>query len=192
MKTCIIIAHPYHKSFNYAVLNQVKQSLEGAYSVIDLYQDQFNPVLYPEELKSYNHGTILDPKVLKYQELILDAQQLIFIFPIWWYGMPAILKGFLDKVLTPGFAFDEDTSGLVGRLTHIKRVIAITSSEVTNQYLTHEVGNPIGVAFLETTLNVCGIKHEKVWLNCEHIASGSKQLREDFLKHVATHIKTLT
>lgn len=192
MKTCIVIAHPYPKSFNYAVLEEVKQSLEGEMSIVDLYQDQFNPVLYPEELKNYNKGIVSDPKVLEYQKQILSSQQLIFIFPIWWYGMPAILKGFLDKVLTPGFAFDENESGLVGKLTHIQQVVAITSSEVTNQFLSQEAGNPIAVTLLETTLNVCGIKQKKLWLNCEHIASGSKQHREDFLKQVQTHIKTLT
>jgi NAD(P)H dehydrogenase (quinone) len=192
MKSCIVIAHPYQRSFNFAILDQVKQSLHGEYVVIDLYQEEFDPVLHGTELKDYNRGIIKDPKILIYQDMIRTSDHLIFIFPIWWYGMPAILKGFMDKVLTPGFAFDEDESGLKGKLTHIKHVLAISTSEVTNHFLRTDAGNPIEIAFLDTTLGVCGISQSKVWLNCEHVVSSDDIARQAFLTEIDRHIKTLT
>ena len=191
MKTLIVIAHPYAQSFNYAVLEQVVAALDHPHSVIDLYADRFEPTLRVEELKLYNQGVVIDQKILDYQALISSSTQLIFIFPIWWYGLPAMMKGFMDKVFTPGFAFDETRKGLVGKLNHIERVLALTTSEVTTDFLKTNAGNPIESAFLNTTLSVCGINQRKVWLNCERVGSGGHDHRRSFLNQVAQHIKTL-
>jgi len=186
MKSVIILAHPYPNSFNHVIKDVVVQALidKKEVNVIDLVKDEFDPVLSQEDLRLYMQGQSSDPKVMEYQRDLLDCDDLVLIFPIWWYEAPAILKGFLDKVLLPGFAFDEVENQLVGKLSHIKRLTVISTSEVLSDYMRKEVGNPIEISLMNTTLGVCGIKNDLLWLNCEKIASGSLIERESFLNRV--------
>ncbi len=186
MKSVIILAHPYPNSFNHVIKDVVVQALidKKEVKVIDLVKDEFDPVLSQEDLRLYMQGLSSDPKVMEYQSDLLDCDDLVLIFPIWWYEAPAILKGFLDKVLLPGFAFDELENQLVGKLSHIKRLTVISTSEVLSDFMRKEVGNPIEISLMNTTLGVCGIKNDMLWLNCEKIASGSLIERESFLNRV--------
>lgn len=191
MKSVIILAHPYNKSFNHVIKDVVYQTLiqTKEVKVIDLVKDQFDPVLSSEDLRLYMHGQSSDPKVYDYQNDLLDCDDLILIFPIWWYEAPAILKGFLDKVLLPGFAFDEINNQLVGKLSHIKRLTVISTSEVLSELMRKEVGNPIENSLMNTTLGVCGVQNDRLWLNCEKIASGTLEARESFLNGVITRFR---
>lgn len=107
MNVLIIYAHPNPKSFNHAILEQVKRGLADGnhnFNVIDLYEDDFDPVLiFNENIK--RNDLVNEVEIQYYQKLINDAEHLIFIYPIWWYGMPAILKGFIDRVFVSGFAY---------------------------------------------------------------------------------------
>lgn len=98
----IIYAHPDSNSFNAAVKNRVIEILENkvSYKIIDLYAENYNPVLSLGELK----GTLTE-QTRHYQQLISEATNIIFIFPVWWFRAPAILEGFIDKVFVPGFAY---------------------------------------------------------------------------------------
>lgn len=106
MKILIIYTHPNHQSFNGAILKQVQNNLSKTHTVktLDLYAEQFDPVLQFDE----NHRRRDLDKVAEmeqYRDLVTWADHLIFIFPIWWSGMPAILKGFIDRVFVSGFAY---------------------------------------------------------------------------------------
>lgn len=188
MKSVIILAHPYPNSFNHVIKDVVVQALmdKKEVKVIDLVKDEFDPVLSQEDLRLYMRGQSSDPKVYAYQNDLMDCDDLVLIFPIWWYEAPAILKGFLDKVLLPGYAFDEINNQLVGKLSHIRRLTVISTSEVLSEFMRNEVGNPIEISLMKTTLGVCGIQNDMLWLNCEKIASGTLIERESFLNNVKT------
>ena len=99
----IIYAHPDKQSFNHAVLETVKNTFEKnnkKYQVIDLYELNYNPVLSASE----NKGE-LSVQTKEFQQIIHKAENIIFIFPVWWFRAPAILEGFLDKTFSPGFAY---------------------------------------------------------------------------------------
>lgn len=99
----IIYAHPDPNSFNHAILETVKSALHKMnqhFQVIDLYAENFNPVMNATEAK----GSLSD-ETKDYQELIKKSGSIVFIFPVWWFRAPAILEGFFDKVFTPGFAY---------------------------------------------------------------------------------------
>ncbi len=108
----IIYAHPDPKtSHNAAVLSFVKEKLDAAglpFEVIDLYADGFDPLLDSQDYMAMNRKSTFraDPLVSKYQNLIQKADRLVFIYPVWWYGAPAMLKGFFDRVFTAGFAYN--------------------------------------------------------------------------------------
>lgn len=112
MNVLIIYAHPNHESFNWAILQQIKRGLdesENKVTLIDLYEERFDPVL---KFDSYIKRRELhrDPETEKYRNLFTQAEHLIFIYPIWWYGPPAILKGFIDRVFASGFAYTYDSN----------------------------------------------------------------------------------
>ncbi|MCX8197059.1 MAG: NAD(P)H-dependent oxidoreductase [Candidatus Micrarchaeota archaeon] len=102
----VIYSHPDPKnSHNAAVLSFVQDLYKEAgkkLDIIDLYKEGFSPLLTLEE---YSEEKI-SSDIKKYQNKIMQADILIFIFPIWWYGPPAILKGFFDRVFTSGFAYN--------------------------------------------------------------------------------------
>ena len=97
--TTIIFVHPWKGSFNKAILDTVLKFLDLSktqYQIIDLIQDNFDPVLRENDLKLYSKGQTQDPLVLKYQKTLSKTKRLIFIFPIWWFDVPAVLKGFIE------------------------------------------------------------------------------------------------
>ena len=100
MNILIIYAHPNCKSFNNAILKQVESSISSTHKIktIDLYKENFDPVLkFDEENK--RRDLAKSPETLKYRDMIKEADKLIFIFPIWWSGMPAISTECLYPVL---------------------------------------------------------------------------------------------
>ncbi|TGK50542.1 flavodoxin family protein [Leptospira kanakyensis] len=107
MKNLIIYSHSNPKSFTKAVLDSILNSLiekSEIVSLIDLYSDKFNPVLVVDD---YNRRRDIcnDKYTLKYRNLINEADHLIFIYPVWWHGFPAILKGFIDRVFASDFIY---------------------------------------------------------------------------------------
>lgn len=186
MKTIIIYAHPYEKSFNNAILNTAIKTLEEnkkEYQVIDLNKDGFNPVLTKEELAVFNVGKVLDPLVIKYQKLLKEANELIFIFPIWWGTHPAIIKGFIDKVFLKNFAYKYGENGMQGLLTNINKALVLTTSQALTGYIKEGLGDPINNLFINGALKSVGVKNA-TWLNCQRTSTGSDELRKEYLKDV--------
>ncbi|MCL2012436.1 MAG: NAD(P)H-dependent oxidoreductase [Cystobacterineae bacterium] len=107
-KVYMVLAYPNKEGFCYAAFESLKKGLEAAgheIRISDLYQENFNPVLVFNENK-LRRNLQHDPEVQAYREAILWAEHLVFVFPIWWSGMPAILKGFIDRVFAKGFAYE--------------------------------------------------------------------------------------
>ena len=114
MNILIIYTYPNHQSFNSAILKVVQQNLSKDHNVktLDLYEEQFDPVLrFDDTHKRRDLSTV--PDMEKYRNLITWADHIIFIYPIWWSGMPAMLKGFIDRVFTAGFAYSYGKRGLI-------------------------------------------------------------------------------
>ncbi|MBI2120689.1 MAG: NAD(P)H-dependent oxidoreductase [Parcubacteria group bacterium] len=127
----IIYAHPDTKprGNGWHILSEVQSALVSVgkkYVLVDLYKDGFDPVLRKEE-HYVSGGKEIAPEVLAYQKLISDAEQLIVIHPIWWGGMPAILKGFFDRVLTPGFGY-KYVRGIPKKLFPDKKAVVFVTS----------------------------------------------------------------
>ncbi|SSY93038.1 General stress protein 14 [Aggregatibacter aphrophilus] len=118
MKHLIISAHPNPQSFNRALVEEVIKATRqvGAETVVrDLYTLDFNPVLSWSELNATMEGIV--PAEIKFeQKLIAEAELITFIYPLWWMGFPAILKGYLDRVLSYGFAYQNENGVSVGLL----------------------------------------------------------------------------
>ena len=178
--TLIIYAHPWEGSFNHAILTEVITKLSTAgksYQVVDLNGENFNPVLTKNELAIYNHGEYSDPLVGKYQSLLKEADEVIFIFPIWWGTMAAILRGFFDKVLLVNFSHNYQ-NGWTPLLDITKTVVITTSQSPTEHFRSSIEGG-----FIHGTLEVVGFKNS-TWLNCDNTSLGTDEHRRQFLEKV--------
>ncbi|MDW3649510.1 MAG: NAD(P)H-dependent oxidoreductase [Bacteroidia bacterium] len=103
-KILIIIGHPDKESYNFALSQAYQKGVErsGAdHKTINIGELNFNPNLQ----FGYRKRTELEPDLLKAQEDLKWADHIVWIYPVWWGSVPAIMKGFLDRVLLPGFAF---------------------------------------------------------------------------------------
>ncbi len=194
MRVMIIIDHPWEKSFNHAILQALTDGLQENHheiDLLDLNKDGFNPLMSAEELALYGTGKYLDPKVGKYQQRIMLADHLVFIFPIWWQVMPAALKGFLDKVLLHNWAFIDAKPTPIGKLTHIQGATVITTSGVSSSYYSFVYHNALKSTFLKGTLRFCGI-HNARWLNFGKVGEVSEATRSQWLQEVKTLARRLT
>jgi NAD(P)H dehydrogenase (quinone) len=129
MKYLILYAHPNPKSFNHAIRETVQAELQKAgkeVSLRDLYALNFNPVLSANDLAGMMQGK-LQPEVEAEQEFVSSADVIVVIYPLWWAGMPAILKGYIDRVFTEGFAYSINGPDLEGLLKG-KKVLLITTT----------------------------------------------------------------
>lgn len=185
MNTAIIISNPDKNSFNKNIMDNVIKGIEKCgknYSIIDLYEDNFNPLMTSEEVKLYTKGESDDKLVKKYQNILKESDEIVFIFPIWWNNVPAMLKGFFDKVFIKEFAFEEENKRPKGKLNHINKGIIITTSESDTEYIKNELGNPIENTIIKSTLNICGIENVK-WIN-NNLANDNEVDKDEFLKNI--------
>lgn len=183
MKTTIVFAHPWHGSYNKAIMDTIVRELQKrkkGYQIIDLNKDDFDPVLRESDLSLYSRGESKDEMVKNYQLMLMNSDEIVFIFPIWWFDAPAILKGFFDKVMLKNYAYTEGKGGLKGKLTNIRSTTVITTSESPTWYLKYIVGNQIKGTFIKGTLNGIGLKKVK-WLNSDYVTSGTNERRKKFL-----------
>lgn len=147
MRALIVYAHPCAESYNNAVLETVQDALKAAnaeYRVIDLYAERFDPTLTLQDWSDYEDTSCNTDRVACHVESLAWCDALLFIYPTWWFGQPAMLKGWLDRVLVPGVAFTmptDDDPGFGRTLTHIKRLGAFTTCGAS-WWMTKFVGSP--------------------------------------------------
>lgn len=130
MRTLVLYAHPCEESFNAAVHKTVVDTLtDRGWDVddCDLNAEGFFPVLTEAERRGYHDEPENIEPVKAYVERLQAAEALVMVFPVWNFGYPAILKGFLDRVFLPGISFKLQDGGVRPGLTNIKRLAACTT-----------------------------------------------------------------
>jgi len=136
MKHLIIYAHPNPNSLNNYLKNTLLAHLDQEnHEVIvrDLYQLGFNPILSLEDMAGQRSGLVAND-VKQEQDFIAWADCITFIHPIWWTGLPAILKGYIERVFSYGFAYRYDQGIQKGLLTGKKTVIINTHGKSKEEY----------------------------------------------------------
>lgn len=135
MRTLVVHCHPDEASFSAALYRAACEALEGAGHELrraDLYAEGFEPVLSREERRAYlGDPAAIERKVQPHVDALRWAEHLVFVFPTWFYGPPALLKGWLERVWLPGVAFEP--SKVKGRppapgLRNIRRLTVVTTS----------------------------------------------------------------
>jgi NAD(P)H dehydrogenase (quinone) len=185
MKVVIVFNHPYEGSFCNAILNAVIKGLKSANHEVDLMHldnDGFNPVMSNADLKAFVEHKPVDPQVIEYNERLEKADHLIFIFPIWWDLMPAMTKGFVDRVLTPGVVYNHHPRGfgLIPLLKKLKSVTVITTMNKPKIMYYLLIGNLIKKAMIKSVFKTMGYKNLK-WISYNMVKSVSREKRVKWL-----------
>lgn len=188
MRTVIVFNHPYEESYCNAILESVTKGLEKStheVDVINLDKDQFNPRMTSADLKAFVEHTAVDPQVIDYQERIRTADHLIFIFPIWWDIMPATTKGFIDRVLSPGLAYDHHPRGfgLVPLLKNLKSIILITTMNKPAIMYSVLIGNLIRKVMVKSVFKTMGYKNVN-WISFTSVKRVSQEKRVKWLNEL--------
>lgn len=188
MRTVIVFNHPYEESYCNAILESVTKGLEKStheVDVINLDKDQFDPRMTSADLKAFVEHTAVDPQVIDYQERIRTADHLIFIFPIWWDIMPATTKGFIDRVLSPGLAYEHHPRGfgLVPLLKNLKSITIITTMNKPAIMYSLLIGNLIRKVMVKSVFKTMGYKNVN-WISFTSVKRVSQEKRVKWLNEL--------
>jgi len=160
MKVLIVFTHPNSNSFNHALLEKITTGLKQSghdVRVKDLYQEDFNPVLNSDDLSQLHQGDI-PARITKEQEQLLWAEGLVFIYPLWWFTPPAMLKGWFDVTLSNGVAFEYSSTGAKGLLKHKKALVMITAGASEDYFIEKDQLEISYRPITDGTLVFCGVE----------------------------------
>lgn len=161
MKISVILGHPYEKSLNAAIAKTVVDTLtENGHSVAfhDLYRENFNPVIPANELVS---DATEDTLVKLHQQEIREADGIIIVHPNWWGQPPAIVKGWIDRVLRENvaytFAEGDHGGGLPIGLLKAKTGLVFTTSNTPEERENKVFGDPLNRLWKDCVFDFCGV-----------------------------------
>ena len=192
MRTLVVHCHPDPESFTAAVRDRAIEALRARGDEVrltDLYAMRFDPVLSRrEEARHLEPGP--DPSVADHAADLQWCQQLILIYPTWWSGQPAMLKGWFDRVLVKDVAFElpPDSNRIHAKLRNVKRIVAITthgSSKLVNA-LEGEVGKRMVTRTLRA---VCHPFARTRWIALYGIDTATDAKKAAFLERVGRQLR---
>jgi NAD(P)H dehydrogenase (quinone) len=129
-RALVLFAHPCEESFSAALHRTVVETLAARGWEVDdcdLNAEGFSPVLTAAERRAYHDTAVNAGPVQSYVDRVQKAEALVLVFPVWNFGYPAILKGFLDRVFLPGVSFRLENGLVQPNLTQIRRLAAVTT-----------------------------------------------------------------
>ena len=195
MKILLISAHPVEDSYNAALRKTALEALlRSGHEVdhLDLYAEGFDPVLGREERMGYHEVPSNRIPVETYVTRLQAAEGLVFVFPVWCYGLPAILKGFFDRVFLPGVTFKLGADGVARpALTHMKRVVGITSYGRPWWVATFLMGNPPKRQIMNYFRLLTGGRARRSWLAHYDMNRATPATRQAFLAKVQRAMERL-
>lgn len=192
MRAVILYAHPYPKSFNAAVLSAVQEELLAKgidYSLRDLYTMNFDPVLTCQELADLAQERIPD-EVRFEQAEIASSDLIIFIFPLWWMGPPAILRGYIDRVFSEGFAYRPIGTGAEGLLSGKQALLFITYGADREFFVNSGLRAAVDLTLHFGTLKFCGIEVREQY-DMYAVPTITQTERESMIREVRNIIRRL-
>lgn len=161
-KILIINGHPNPESFNFAIAEAYKKGVTESGAAVDtiiISELQFNPNLQ----FGYQKRTDLEPDLSAAWTKIQNADHLVWVHPVWWGGLPAVTKGFIDRLFLPGMAFQyREHSVWWDKLLKGKTAHIITTLDQPGWYYRFVYGRPSVNQLKKCTLQFCGIKSVKV------------------------------
>lgn len=196
MLVVLVVTHPSTDSYCHALGARAAAGLRAAgheVTVVDLYADGFAVAMSaPERLAYHGDEPILDPLVAEHAALVQQAQALVFVYPTWWSGLPAMLKGWLERVMVPGvgFRFDERTGKVRPGLGNVRHLVGISTygSSRMSVRLTNDNGRRTITRALRMS---CGLRARPHWLGLYGIDGSTDEERAAFAARVEREMAAL-
>lgn len=161
MKVSVILAHPDYKSFNHAIAGTVVEQLKtNKHDVCfhDLYAEQFGPLLPADEIPQ---DALLPNTIKAHCEEISEADGIIIVHPNWWGQPPAILKGWIDRVIRPGIAYEflegDSGEGVPRGLLKAKAALVFNTSNTMPEREQKLFGDPLETIWRNCVFGLCGV-----------------------------------
>ncbi|WP_053971667.1 NAD(P)H-dependent oxidoreductase [Mangrovimonas sp. ST2L15] len=185
MKQVLIInGHPDKESFNYALSEAYKKGVntsDAMVTQINISELEFNP-----NLKfGYRKRMDLEPDLVAAMDKIKKADHMVWLFPMWWYGYPAIMKGFIDRTFLPGITYQPiEGKPLPEKLLKGKSALLIITADTPKWYDFLIMKRPAINQFKKGTLQFCGINPVKVTYIAT-MKNSSSDFREKWLRKIS-------
>lgn len=198
MRLLIVFCHPDPESFGAAICRTACDALRAAgheLRVIDLYAEGFDPVFTREERRTYLTDTAQNiAGVASHVEALQWAEGWVAIYPTWFYGLPAMLKGWLDRVWLPGVTFQVASAKkrtIRGELGNIRRFVGITTSGSPWWWL-RVIGDPGRSLLMKGLRPLYARGCRMTWLQLHDMNHATAADREAFLAKVDRTLRALT
>jgi putative NADPH-quinone reductase len=188
MKVLVIVAHPNKTSFNHAVALTCSKTLtDNGHEVIahDLYEEQFNPIL---PFGEFPREAILPPDVQQHCDEVSLADGIVIIHPNWWGQPPAMLKGWVDRVIRPGVAYEflegDTGEGVPRGLLNADCAIVFNTSNTEATREKTIFGDPLEAIWKDCIFGLCGVSmfHRRMF---NIVVTSTEQQRKEWLSEVA-------
>ena len=192
MRVLVIFAHPLEDSYAAALRDTVVETLRAgghAVDLCDLYKQAFDPVLSERERRVYRDTPDNLANVSEHVERLRQAEGVVFVFPSWWYGMPAILKGYFDRVWLPGVAFEFGPQAIRPLLTSMRLFGVVTTTGAPMWFTRLYMGNPsrkVLMRGLARLLVAPGA--ERFWLALYGMEKATAAKRSAFIERVRARV----
>ena len=196
MHVLLVHCHPVGESYVAALRDAAVAALQGAgheVEVLDLYATGFRAELNREERLTYhdiaaNTGTV-EAEVAQLRR----ADALVLVFPTWWYGMPALLKGWFDRVWVPGVAFDIRPDGNISTesLSRIRSLAVVTTSGSPWWLIGLVMGHPTKKVIGRGLRRLCARGCRFRWLQHYGMDKSTPDSRAAFLSRVSARLAAL-
>ncbi len=195
MRVVLVVAHPDPNSFSHAIASTATAALTRAghaVTVLDLYAEEFRAAMSLDERLAYHsERPILDPMAERHAGIVKHAEALVFIYPTWWSTVPAILKGWLERVMVPGVGFVFDEKQHVRRgLTHVHRIVGISTYGSPRIYVRALHDNGRRTLLRALRLNTA-IFTRRSWLGLYQMDNRTVEQRAAFLRRVDRKLRSL-
>ena len=188
MKVSLILAHPRSGSFNHAIAKMAEKTLRSCGHQVafhDLYLERFDPILRYEEISK---SAAVDTVVQKHCEEIASAEGIIVVHPNWWGMPPAILKGWVDRVIRPGVAYEfldgDSGEGVPYGLLKAKKAIVFNTSNTFPEREHQVFDDPLETLWRKCIFGLCGIE-EFCRKTYSVVVTSSLELRKAWLVDVS-------
>jgi len=191
MRALVLFAHPVETSFNAALHRATIEALSASgYDVddCDLYAEGFNPVMSRQERLDYHDEAICTAPVQGYVDRLRAAEALILSTPVWNYGYPAILKGFLDRIFLPGVSFKLVDGKAAPNLQRIRKIAAVTTYG-GSRFRTIVMGDPPRRMFKRTIRALVHPLARAKYLALYDMNRNDEATRKAFLARVADEMR---
>jgi NAD(P)H dehydrogenase (quinone) len=192
MRILVIFAHPLDDSFAAFLRDSVVETLKARGHLVDLcdlYKESFDPTLSAHERRTYKDTSENAKSVSEHVRRLRQAEGLIFVFPSWWSGMPAILKGYFDRVWLPGVAFEFGPQAIRPLLTSIRLFGVVTTTGAPQWFTLLYMGNPSRKVLMRGLARLMvAPRAERFWLALYGMENASSAKRSAFAERVRARI----